>query len=580
MSELLRFDKHALRKCYGVLFVIVVAGVAHLLFSWRGFNPTDEGFVIAGTRRLLDGSIPHRDFIFVRPTLPMFLHIPEVALGGDYIFWLARLVFWIEQAWMSWLWIGIIATLTEARELRAYTKMLLAFLVFCISTQTFPMLAWYTTDALLLYAAGLSVAVHAQRNRTKFFGYVLIGAAVLCKQNFAPLIPVTLLLLGDWKRVSSVFAAFLPALLYGLYLLVNGALGDAILQTTATHGLFQYGVMSYVRQLDFWEGIFLGGAFVFLRWDLTHHSSSGKILPSLCIVLIWICVAFFPIRLALHFVDIRLSFGLFGMCVVAALLSRDRRLFIPGMLACAAAWTASISVGTPTPMLGAGPILAVLLVYLWTYLPSPASLHAFRNRWIAFMFSPINRGSAPMVLLFLAVWVGMGFGVFRWNFPYLDDASKLTKPLGEVLPGGKMIWTNPNTYAMLEDLQRIRSDLAPGTSAAVLPDLPAYWVTATESNPLPSDWPCFLEIPEQVNERVKDAIASHGKVGVFIISKFDAITIAHQRAPFIGPNEQWDPKRGRATVIPEALQSVREQGKKIRDTEFFQVFTLMEDSAS
>jgi len=32
-----------------------------------GFNPTDEGLVVGYGRRLLDGDVPHRGFIFSRP---------------------------------------------------------------------------------------------------------------------------------------------------------------------------------------------------------------------------------------------------------------------------------------------------------------------------------------------------------------------------------------------------------------------------------------------------------------------------------------------------------------------------------
>jgi hypothetical protein len=44
-----------------------VAAAAHLLYSSLGLNPTDDGFTLAYARRILDGQIPHRDFVIIRP---------------------------------------------------------------------------------------------------------------------------------------------------------------------------------------------------------------------------------------------------------------------------------------------------------------------------------------------------------------------------------------------------------------------------------------------------------------------------------------------------------------------------------
>ena len=39
-------------------FLILVPLLSHLLFSWMGFTPTDEGFTLANSRRILDGQAP------------------------------------------------------------------------------------------------------------------------------------------------------------------------------------------------------------------------------------------------------------------------------------------------------------------------------------------------------------------------------------------------------------------------------------------------------------------------------------------------------------------------------------------
>ena len=72
-------------------FLVLVSLLSHLSFSWMGFTPTDEGFTLAHSRRILDGQVPHRDFIIIRPFISPLLHVPEVFFGGDYTLWLSRL---------------------------------------------------------------------------------------------------------------------------------------------------------------------------------------------------------------------------------------------------------------------------------------------------------------------------------------------------------------------------------------------------------------------------------------------------------------------------------------------------------
>ena len=85
-----------------VAFLVVVPTVAHLLFSWRGFAPVDDGFTLAYSRRILEGQIPHRDFIIIRPFVSPLLHTPFVLFGGDYTFWISRLFVWFKLACISW----------------------------------------------------------------------------------------------------------------------------------------------------------------------------------------------------------------------------------------------------------------------------------------------------------------------------------------------------------------------------------------------------------------------------------------------------------------------------------------------
>ncbi|HNY56128.1 MAG TPA: hypothetical protein PKI86_10890, partial [Chitinophagales bacterium] len=69
------------KATYDILFILIVAAICHILFSKYGFNPTDEGFVLSASNRILHGQIPHVDFSSVRPLGYAYLHIPELLIS-------------------------------------------------------------------------------------------------------------------------------------------------------------------------------------------------------------------------------------------------------------------------------------------------------------------------------------------------------------------------------------------------------------------------------------------------------------------------------------------------------------------
>src|SRR6266850_1768570 len=109
----------------GLLFVFFVSLIAHFCFSWMGLIPTDDGFVMAYSRRLLEGEVPHRDFVSIRPLGSPLLHLPCVLLGGEHTYYVSRFIVWMEFACCAWLWTRIIETLLGS-SLRRLDRLLLA----------------------------------------------------------------------------------------------------------------------------------------------------------------------------------------------------------------------------------------------------------------------------------------------------------------------------------------------------------------------------------------------------------------------------------------------------------------------
>src|SRR5918999_243152 len=204
-----------------VTFLLIVPTLAHLLFSWRGFAPVDDGFTLAYSRRILEGEIPHRDFIIIRPFVSPLLHTPFVLFGGEYTFWVSRFFVWFQFACISWAWVSIINRAFDS-PFNNTMKLFIALVSFAASVHYFVLTAWHTVDGLFLSSIGLWILLAQKHVRWRVIGYLLIAAAYLCKQSFLLMAPFSILLLGDWREKKYWITITLPAAGYCAYLSVTG----------------------------------------------------------------------------------------------------------------------------------------------------------------------------------------------------------------------------------------------------------------------------------------------------------------------------------------------------------------------
>src|SRR5215208_1281580 len=229
-----------------VAFLLVVPALTHLLFSWRGFAPVDDGFTLAYSRRILEGQVPHHDFIIIRPFVSPLIHTPFVLFGGDYPYWASRLFVWFPFACISWAWVCVINR-TFNHPFSSATKLFIGLVSFAASVHYFVLPAWHTVDGLFLSSIGLWILLAQKHKGGRVAGYLLIAAAYLCKQSFLFVAPLTVLLLGDWREKKYWVATTLPAAGYCAYLLTTGSVSEATLQLTAQSDIVSTGVGSYVN---------------------------------------------------------------------------------------------------------------------------------------------------------------------------------------------------------------------------------------------------------------------------------------------------------------------------------------------
>ena len=537
-------------------FLSVVPTAAHLGYSWMGFSPTDQGFTLAYSRRILEGQVPHLDFIIIRPFLSPLIHTPFVLFGGEYTFWISRFFVWFQYAVIAWTWVTAVNHVF-GRPFGAAMKVLLGVAVFAASAQHFVLTAWHSIDGLFLASIGVWLLVTRRPERARLGGYALVGAAYLAKQSFILMPPLFLLALGDWRRPRYWIATAVPGLLYVAYLLVSGAFPDAFAQLTSQTGIVSTGVFSYLTYAVA-LGVAAGIASMLLIYAADRLPLVGENLAKALgsLALVGIPAAFITAGMIMDALSL-VSFGIFGILLGAAAVMlgeailrgrREERVDTGpvrlALLALILAWSVSLSFGYNAPGLAMGPMLVVLaaIALPGLSLPSPKLAHA--------------------ALAAAALAVILSFGWSRTEYIYRDlPAGQLTEPVGEVLPGGNLIYTNPQTYAFLEQIdEQARLAEQRGKEYAIIPQAPGYWAKADQTNPLPIDWPWSVELgTEELNNRVKRDLERERGETVVLAQKADAFELAYEPQP--ATSEQY-----------EILEYVRENWEKTGETRYFEIY--------
>ena len=533
-----------------IAFLILVPVIAHWTFSSLGFNPTDDGFNLAYSRRILEGQVPHRDFIIIRPFLSPLLHVPFVLWGGDSTYWISRFFVWFQLACIVWIWIS----LTEKglkQTLGLVEKICFALIAIAASAHTFPIMAWHTIDGLFLLSIGLLLC-DTDKPTNKLIGYFLISTAYLCKQSFILGAPLTLLVLKDWKSVKYWLATLFPGLLYVIFLLFTNALPDAVAQLTSQKGLLSVGLIAYLNR-ELLLGV-LAGYFA-AHLIAANTSSIGPFSKDIKKWLGLLLLSLLPLMgITMTFVFgkgfLPWSFGLFGLVlgiIVYPLkeIARQRpdKLRI-GLLVLITAWNASLSIGYNFPALFSGPLLAWLLMY--TYIE---------------ILQLVGKKIYIGALVILTVVFLQSFWWVRMNNIYREQAApNLASALDGTLDGGKWIRTNQNTYGFLVDLRNsaaIANSL--GNTYAIIPDCPGYWVKSEMVNPLPIDWPQGTELnTQELVNRVTQKMGDIRDTNVIIVQKYEANALA----------DGFVPLSDSYTVVAY----VREHFTKVAETKFFEIY--------
>ena len=555
-----------------ILVSIITAIIIGIIFfkldyiENEGFNPTDDGVILAQAFRLINGEIPHNDFISIRPVFSGILHS---------IHFFSPLPMQVSARWFvvfqyfvySFIWV-IILFRTFNFHLNSFYKLIIYFvsvglLSFILNVNNYNLYPWTTIDAVFLSTISFAFFItlfnqDISRIKMAFFmilGLIFISLAAISRQNF--LLPAILMFIIvnvhyiRKKRLAELpvicIIGALPFIIYFFYLLTNDALSYFIDQMTGRTELFETGILRYLKEflkadLLIINFVLLTGIFYF--WvklpKISKDVASLRLIPLVIFndkqkkielaILLFYFAAFVFFSFYMFFVKsemlFKTPFEMFWILFVVTILGAMNIKFSNKQVAVLGfslfiAWTSSISLGDNTPIFTTG-IIGSTIVVLIIYLIKKIISEKFKKS----AEHIILISSIPLIISLFIVSI---YGQRKIN--YRDkESSYLTHCLGDIFDEFGNIKTNPATYEYYIDFMNIYTNYDDiKNNFVLLPNNAIIYPLLKSKNPFPLDWMSHSEYigSEYLLYRKLNDILEKKSIYV-IIDKYNSKDIAYE----------------------------------------------------
>lgn len=499
--------------------IVLLSGSVVARVGRFGFNPTDQGFVLAQVWRVLHGELPQVDFLGPRPFGSAYLHLVDhlvpapLMIGSSFVM--------MVQLTVATFALAAFLSGTSPPEWGPL-RTGLVFAAALVSLNTYPLMAWHTVDGVFLVAVGwwlLDSGLRSDSRWRRWLGLFCLGFAVIVKQSFLFAAPIGLLILlvhpaAPPRKVPRLLGDLLalgaaPSLYFGM-VTVAGGLRSAIAQLsggqqTWGEGLFRFWTAEFAGRADprtYFLPVLLGVSVLAVAWSARERLGEPgrwlRIATATCVAAVVVFVVAdggfehagsWPITLLWLF-------------LAAAVLDAVVRRRLPWRYLSIAAlgWMAALSWGYPFPGLLAG--IFALGVLEAVVPPAPVR-------------PPKLAGAALGAITF--VLVALLLLSAHDKAPYADrPQGELTKDLGDIAPPMRGVRTNPSVYTYVA---QIRGCLAsyPASRVAILPDNPFVAPVFGVRNPFPLDWPLPMELTGDSPERMVEAAERLDREGNYLV---------------------------------------------------------------
>jgi hypothetical protein len=500
--------------------------------SSEGFNPSDDGVILAQSYRLINGEIPHRDFISIRPAgsaamnvIHFFSPLPlEISAR-----WMVLVEYLVYSIFITLLLIG-----SWFRGLRKSNYLVLVagsiLVMFVLNQNYYNLFPWTTIDGLFWFSISLfgwykiKVDTTGRSSGWKILLFFAVACAALCRQTFA--LPGGLLVIRmvvweirqnkeTWRHnlrrlLPLLVIGFLPGWVYFGMLIFTGSCNDFIQQMTGRTEIWGTGVVRFFQ--SFWRSpiLILFGVAVASGLVKTWNRESGRdtrridltIMLQKFVSLLAKTFLMFYVFLATDRL-FAISFAFFWLLVLDIFLiylhdGRLPRWIRPVAWILLASWTSAISLGDNAPVFALG------------WLAGTAILLQIKDFW-----NRIYRNVRPYETIaagiFIPALVILSM-VVQPKVNYRDLPSRqLTRDGGDFFDALSGIRISPQMADYLSEIRKIYEEAGqPRNRFAVWPNNALIYPALGSRNPFPLDWMQSAEyvgnekhLMESVREKLK-----------------------------------------------------------------------------
>lgn len=520
------------------LILIVISFSAINYVENEGFNPTDEGVVLAQSWRIINGEVPHSDFISIRPAASGYLHSIIFAFPGHLV---------PNARWFvlfQYFMIALIMSLMLFREIERVLQLKIHFIYFfsllisgfTVVVLNYNLYSWTTIDAVFWSVLAMPLVFSSQRWKI-LLGLIFTGFAALSRQTFAVVTIAAYLYVFYQSRKS--FARYIGVFLMGavpffaylLMLIIADALPDFINQMIGRSEFFQTAILQYIKRFAIGMTSPLNMVCLFICAVLYFKRKTDFVRMFLdkglhaVLSLVYICFAL--VLIVRHFlldkIDIyNLPFDLFFMLVFFAIFhfllrpnsKTIRKISIAVLII---SWTSSISLGDNSPVFTAGILFLSLIVMCYDVILSYPSKFT----------KPVTNKVLVLVLALTITTLGI-YSQSRIN--YRDTSSdEFVTGLSDASPEFGSIGANRHIVAYYKELSEIFKELPNSfDNTVVFPHNAMFYPVMKTKNPAPLDWITANEYIGQ-EERIIDEFNKlfEREVVYFIIEKVDVRVISN-----------------------------------------------------
>jgi hypothetical protein len=540
-------------SCF-IVFVFLIIGVSLDSFLIQGFNPSDDGVILAQAYRLIHGEVAHSDFISIRPFLSSVLHSIHF-FSPLPLFYSAKLFVIIQFLVISILWSFLLTKQVEENFKITWTGSILFWLItlltFILNINTLLLFPWTTIDGVFLGTIGVFLVYLGNAfDKLKIkpwalsIGLTFLSLASLTKQSFLffsavsfGIIIITLWATNKKKSVPFLLLAFsLPFGAYLIYLMIHQNAGLFIIQLTGRSELYETGLLPYWKNFKNSNFLVVYLITCFLLFDfkfgilakIQSKTLEQRIILAFNSIFLLIATAtsfsFFKASSDYSKTPYELFFILtFGLLFNSPFLTTKPNHYFLYILCLVLAWSSSISVGVNSPLFAMGLLFGCILVL-------------FLNSTITKKSTNIFQSFKTTSILIILLIVGALLMVWRQadkNKNYRDKPNiDLTKNLGILFSTMEGIYTSENTFDYFSDFKyQYKKHVGPNDYIVTIPNSAFIYPAISQRNPFPIDWlqkPEYHGSEQQLSQSIQIAIKS--KPIVFFIDKYDSKRIAFTKS--------------------------------------------------